>query len=105
MFKRFARLPFFKTALEDYEPKALFAFFLLGIAEISLLAVPYYLKAFVPRLNEYLHISDIDLQQLISLIGWLALIFLIPGGFIADRFNPRLSCAISMMVGSLFSFA
>mmetsp|Transcript_8805 Transcript_8805/g.28037 ORF Transcript_8805/g.28037 Transcript_8805/m.28037 type:complete len:502 (+) Transcript_8805:79-1584(+) len=78
--------------------KSALSIFLLATAIEVLYVVPYGLTAsFRPLLRETFGLSNHDVGQMSSAYGIVSLCFYLPGGYIADRFQPKLLMVTALL--------
>lgn len=81
--------------------KKILALTLLAIADVFVIAAPYYLKNIIPNIQQYLHIYETDMSKLIAIIGWVTLLTQLPGGWLADKFSSRKMLSIAVAITGL----
>lgn len=69
---------------------------LISICGGTFFLTPFLLDQFINQIQSITGASLIDLQLLFTIYGVISLVTYIPGGWIADRFSPKLLITISM---------
>lgn len=84
--------------------RAFVALFLLAAADVFMFAIPFYLQALIPNINNHLNITEVDYQRLISALGYASLCSYLFTGLFADKLNPRKLSCFSLFLTSLLTF-
>jgi sugar phosphate permease len=80
------------------------ALIVLSMGGGSIYILPYLSSYFYLPMKEALHLNNIQLGSLTSAMGFTAMIFYWPGGWIADRYSPRKLLSFSLVVNGLLGF-
>src|SRR5213593_2048719 len=67
----------------------------------SIYILPYLNAYFYIPMKEAMHLNNTQLGLMTSAMGFTAMIFYWPGGWMADRFSPRKLLAFSFLVNGL----
>mmetsp|Transcript_128118 Transcript_128118/g.319716 ORF Transcript_128118/g.319716 Transcript_128118/m.319716 type:complete len:482 (-) Transcript_128118:209-1654(-) len=79
--------------------------FILALAIEVLYMVPYGLTAsFRPLLLETFNLSNRDVAQMSSAYGIVSMCFYLPGGYVADRFQPKLLMVVALLTTAACCF-
>jgi len=78
---------------------------LIGLAQGVIYLLPYMIGPFAIPLQEMLGVSRAQLGQLISVYGIVMWISLVPGGWLADRFEARKLVSIALILSGFVGFS
>ncbi len=76
----------------------------LILAGGAIYALPYLRQSYHSTMREAMHLTNTELGTLNSIFGVFALLCYFPGGWVADRFSPRLLLSTSLVVSGLVGF-
>lgn len=98
------KISFFDQISGGLGKRAFVALFLLAAADVFMFAIPFYLQALIPNINNHLNITEVDYQRLISALGYASLCSYLFTGLFADKLNPRKLSCFSLLLTSLLTF-
>ncbi len=84
--------------------KRLFTLLVLSLGAGTIYLTPFLLNQYVNQIQIITGESLVNLQLLMTIYGVISLILYIPGGWIADRFSPKLLFSSSMLLASILTF-
>ncbi|OYD26887.1 putative MFS family arabinose efflux permease [Mycoplasma testudineum] len=83
--------------------KALVALFILAAVDVFVIAAPYYIKLIFPNVHTILHVTESEFTRFISAIGYVTLITMLPGGWLADKISSKKLTALASFTTGLLT--
>lgn len=81
--------------------KKWFTLFTLSLGTTFVLMLPYLRQIYYEPMREALHLNNADFGLTMSAYGITAVICYFPGGWVADRFNPKYLLSVSFLLTGL----
>ncbi|QGZ97906.1 MFS transporter [Mycoplasma sp. NEAQ87857] len=69
--------------------KKIIILIILAGLDVFVIALPYYIRNFIPNTYTKLHVDEATFTQMAAIVGWVTLITQLPGGWLADKFSVK----------------